>query len=182
MTDAFAAIAPLDQAAASLVAQWTTPALLDAMRLLSAAHAPRGMAVLLAGACAGLLALRDRAGAAWLLLSFYSGAALNHLLKHAVQRPRPGQSGLEMTDFAFPSGHAAQATLLYGALLALLWRRTASRRARVATTLAAALLVAAVGASRLVLQAHWLSDVLGGVLVGAAWLMLALAARRAMGR
>jgi undecaprenyl-diphosphatase len=182
VTGLFAALAPLDETVARIVAQATTPALADLMRVLSTAHTARGIAVLLAGACALLLALRDRAGALWLLLGFYSGAAINHALKHAIQRPRPGQAELAVTDFAFPSGHAAQATLLYGALLALLWRHTRSRLARGAAAAFAALMVLAVCTSRLVLQAHWFSDVVGGVLVGAAWLALALAVRRAIGR
>lgn len=182
MSGVFAALAPLDEGVARAVAQVTTPALADAMRVLSTAHTPRGIAVVLAGACALLLALRDRAGVLWLLLAFYSGAALNHALKHAIQRPRPGQAELAATDFAFPSGHAAQATLLYGALLALLWCHTRSRLARGAAAVYAALMVLAVCTSRLVLQAHWFSDVVGGVLVGAVWLALALGARRAIGK
>lgn len=182
MSGFFAALAPLDEGVAHAVAQAATPALVDAMRVLSAAHTPHGIAVMLAGACALLLALRDRAGALWLLLGFYSGAAINHALKHAIQRPRPGQAELDVTDFAFPSGHAAQATLLYGALLALLWRHTRSPRARGAAAVCAALMVVAVCASRLVLQAHWFSDVVGGVFVGAVWLWLALALRRVIGR
>lgn len=180
--DPLAALGPLDDAVGRWVVHAAGPAWVDAARVLSMAHTARGIAVIVAGAVALLLALRDRAGALWLVLAFYSGAVLNHALKHLVQRPRPGQVESAVTDFASPSGHAAQATLLYGALLVLLWRHTASRAWRAATAAAAVLLVAAVCASRLVLQAHWFSDVIGGVLVGAAWLALALVVRRALGR
>jgi undecaprenyl-diphosphatase len=170
------ALAPLDQAVAGWLASAATPALIDAMRVVSTAHTPRGIAVLVAGAIVLLLALRDRAGALWVLLSFYSGAALNHLLKHLIQRPRPGQEGLAgPTDFAFPSGHAAQATLLYGALLLLLLRHTRSSPLRWAGGAGALVLVALVSASRLVLGAHRLSDVVAGILVAAAWLALCVA-------
>lgn len=183
MNAVFAALAPLDEAVARAVAQAATPGLSEAMRVLSDAHRPPGIAVMLAGACALLLALRDRASALWLLLAFYSGAALNHLLKQLVQRPRPGQEALgALTDFAFPSGHAAQATLLYGALVALCWRHSHSWPARSAAAGAAILMVAAVAASRLVLQAHWFSDVVAGIGLGAAWLGLAIGLRRALVR
>lgn len=178
--DPFAALGPLDEAVQRWVVQGSDPALIDAARVLSAAHTARGSAVIVAGAAALLLALRDRASALWLVLAFYSGAALNHALKHLVQRPRPGQAEFAVTDFAFPSGHAAQATLLYGALVVLLWRHTPSRAWRAAAVCAAVLLVGAVGASRLVLQAHWFSDVIGGVLFGSAWLALAVALRYAL--
>lgn len=182
MNAVFEALAPLDAAVADAVARASGPALMEFMTALSAAHTPRGIAVMLVGACAWLLALRDRAGALWLALSFYSGAALNHLLKHAIQRPRPGQEPLALTDFAFPSGHAAQATLLYGALAALMFLHSRSRGLRAAALAGAMLMVALVGASRLVLRAHWFSDVIAGVLVGGAWLALCLAARAAWRR
>lgn len=175
--DLFATLAPLDEAVARAVVQAAGPAWVDAARVLTVAHAARGIAVIVAGAVALLLALRDRAGALWLVLTFYSGAAFNHALKHLFQRPRPGQAELAVTDFAFPSGHAAQSTLLYGAMLVLLWRHTPSRAWRAAAAGAAVLLVMAVSASRLVLQAHRFSDVVGGVLVGSIWLAVAIVVR-----
>ena len=180
--DPFAALGPLDEDVRRWVVQAAGPALFDAAKVLTVAHTARGIAVIVVGAVALLLALRDRAGALWLVLAFYSGAAFNHALKHLFQRPRPGQAELAVTDFAFPSGHAAQSTLLYGALLVLLWRHTASRAWRAAAASAAVMLVVSVCASRLVLQAHWFSDVIGGVLVGGLWLALALVVRRALGR
>jgi len=180
--DLFASLAPLDEGVRRWVVQASGPALIDAARVLSAAHTARGIVVIVAGAVALLLALRDRAGALWLVLAFYSGAALNHALKQLFQRTRPGQAEFAVTDFAFPSGHAAQAVLLYGALVVLVWRHTVSRAWRAAAVSAAVLVVGAVCASRLVLQAHWLSDVIGGVLVGGLWLALALLVRRALGR
>lgn len=175
----FDALAPIDTAVAGMVDALATPALVEAMTVLSAAHTARGMAVLVIGAVALLLALRDRAGALWLPLTYYSGAALNHTLKHWIGRPRPGQQEWTVpTDFAFPSGHAAQATLFYGALALLMWRQTRSTGPRAAALAAAGLMVSLVAASRLVLRAHWFSDVVAGVAVGGAWLVLCVALRR----
>ena len=182
MNGVFDALAPLDAAVAGAIAGATTPALLEFMTVLSAAHTLRGISVILAAALVLLFALRDRAGAWWLLLTVYSGAGLNHLLKHWIQRPRPGQEPLAITDFAFPSGHAAQATLLYGALAALVVLHVRARGLRAAAVLAAAAMVALVATSRLVLRAHWFSDVVAGVLVGGGWLALCLAARAALRR
>jgi undecaprenyl-diphosphatase len=152
----FDALEPIDTAVARVVDAAATPALVEAL----------------------LLALRDRVGALWLPLTYYSGATLNHGLKHLVGRPRPGQEGLLLpTDFAFPSGHAAQATLLYGALVLLLWRQIRSPTARAAAVVAASVAVGLVAASRLVLRTHWFSDVVAGVAVGGAWLALCVALR-----
>ena len=85
----------------------------------------------------------------WLVgtLVVFGGATLNHLLKHTIQRPRPGMEQLTQaaTDFSFPSGHAANTTLLYGALALLLIRhvRTPGLRALAAGVLLGVLVLTA---------------------------------------
>lgn len=151
---------------------------------LSALHGPRGIVVLTALAAAGLWRWRDRAGAIVLLLSVLGGATINHALKHGIQRPRPGlaQAAAAATDFSFPSGHAANATLLYGTLAALLMLHIASRPARVGVVAAAALMLVGIACSRVMLGAHRASDVAAGVLVGMIWLTACLALRCAVSR
>ena len=143
----------LDAQVALAVQTLATPGLHAFMEGLSVAHGPRGIAVLTAAVAAMLFVGRRRADALWLLLTVFGGAALNHLLKHSIQRPRPGMEHLDAvaTDFSFPSGHAANTTLLYGALALLLIRhvRTAGLRALAAAFAASAVLL--VSSSRLVL-------------------------------
>lgn len=81
---------------------------------------------------------------------------------------------------SFPSGHAMQAVVVYG-LLTLLWVR-ASRSAveRSLAVLLCTFLVVVIGLARLRMGVHWPSDVVGGALIGLAWLLtLSLALRRA---
>lgn len=146
---------------------------------LSALHAPRGIVVLTALASVALWRWHDRTGVVMLLGSVLGGASINHLLKHSFQRPRPGLEQIVSvtTDFSFPSGHAANATLLYGTLAALVVLRTTSGPVRVGVTAAAALMVAAIACSRVVLGAHRVSDVVAGVLVGLTWMTVCLALR-----
>lgn len=148
---------------------------------LSALHAPRGIAVLTALGSVALWRWRERTSVIVLLASVLGGATINHLLKHSFQRPRPGLEHFVSvpTDFSFPSGHAANATLLYGTLAALVVLRTASRPVRAVVTAAAALVVAAIACSRVVLGAHRVSDVVAGVLVGLTWMTVCLALRSA---
>ena len=86
------------------------------------------------------------------------------------------------TDFSFPSGHAANTTLLYGALALLLIRhvRTAGLRALAAAFAASAVLL--VSSSRLVLGAHRFSDVAAGVLLGLLVLAASMLVRTALRR
>ena len=100
------------------------------------------------------------------------------IAKPAVGRPRPPVSdrigGFVFSGWAFPSGHAAQAMAVWG-LLALLLVAGRPLLQRVAGVVVAALIVAAVGASRVYLGAHWFTDVLGGFALGGLVLSIALA-------
>lgn len=117
-----------------------------------------------------LLAARGRWGLALpLAAALLATEALVFGLKEAVARPRPGGALFAGSDFAFPSGHAARAA----AALGLAWGLGLPRAWKLAA-LAFALLMAL---ARLVARAHWLSDVLAslalgallGSLVGLAW-------------
>ena len=110
------------------------------------------------------------------------------LLKMAFHRQRPAfeEAFLIIHGYSFPSGHTMAATLLYGllAVFAVLAFDAWRRRAR--AILGACIMIMLVGFSRLYLGAHYLSDVLGAVASGLAWLVFSLTAvdtlRRARGR
>ncbi|MCM5570600.1 phosphatase PAP2 family protein [Burkholderiaceae bacterium FT117] len=144
------------------------------LEALSAAHA----APWVMGA-AGVLALalawrRELRATGWLLAVVVGGAALNALLKHAFERARPSFDALapRVGDYAFPSGHAANVTLLYGAIVVLLACRARNRAVRATVAAVAVAMVLAVAASRVVLGAHYPTDVVAGVAEGLAWLVL----------
>ncbi len=155
------------------------------MGLVSLLHKPRVIAAATIFAALLMFARRDRRGALQMLVTVLGGSALNHLLKHTLQRARPGMSLMPdlPTDFAFPSGHVANATLLYGVVVVLVLQRSAAPALRAAVIALAVTMIALVAASRVVLGAHHPSDVIAGALVGVGWIALcivpfALAARR----
>ena len=111
--------------------------------------------------------------AVWLAVTVAGGGLLNTLVKAAIERVRPPSTG-ELTaahGFSFPSGHTESATVTYVAVVLVvgwsLWRPLAPVRR--ATAMAVTALVGAVGLSRVFLGVHWPSDVLGGWLLGTAW-------------
>ena len=109
-------------------------------------------------------------------LSVFGGILLNKFLKYIFHRPRPHFDDpiLALTSYSFPSGHTMAATVLYGVLAALLVAKIKRRSFRVLVILGAMLLIGLVGFSRMYLGAHYLSDVLGAIAEGLAWLSLSL--------
>jgi undecaprenyl-diphosphatase len=108
--------------------------------------------------------------------SVYGGMLLNKILKYEFQRPRPHFDDplLSLTSYSFPSGHTMTATVLYGVLAAYFFTTTQDWRRRVFIVLVASFLILLVGFSRIYLGAHYLSDVLGAMAEGLAWLSLCL--------
>lgn len=89
------------------------------------------------------------------------------IAKSVVDRPRPSGSLVDTVNASYPSGHAANgmAWLAIGVVLA----RVLPGLARPAALVVAGLVLsAAVAASRVYLRAHYLSDVVGGIGLGAA--------------
>jgi len=111
-----------------------------------------------------------------LVLSVPGGALLNRLLKYAFHRARPHFDDpiLTLTGYSFPSGHTMMASVLYGVVAAYLCAHTPDWRGRALIIVAASVLIALVAFSRIYLGAHYLSDVLGAMAEGLAWLSLCL--------
>jgi len=105
------------------------------------------------------------------------GGAVDTVVKVAVGRPRPTFDEPIATAFgnSFPSGHSMSSLVCYGALL-LVFLPLIAQRWRPLAIGATVLLVLAIGLSRLALGVHFISDVLGGYVLGAAWLIGSVAA------
>ena len=95
--------------------------------------------------------------------------ALSNLIKVAVERVRPDAPPLHvLSGPSFPSGHATAAAATWAAV-ALVLGRGASPRVRAVLMGTAAAIAVAVACSRVLLGAHWTSDVIGGLLLGWTW-------------
>jgi membrane-associated phospholipid phosphatase len=102
-------------------------------------------------------------------------------LKDAFERPRPTEgSPVALPDsYSFPSGHAANAVAVFGAIAVALADRGSGRR-RLLLVLVTIALAFCVGASRVVLNVHYVTDVGAGFCVGVAILSAGLIVRRAI--
>ncbi|MBI4729566.1 MAG: bifunctional DedA family/phosphatase PAP2 family protein [Acidobacteria bacterium] len=161
---------PLARAIARNVA--SAPWLATAMR---AATTLGGGAVVGAAAVVVIAAwrlFRKTWEAGWLLAISLAGATvIEEVVKDLVHRPRPPVLRLaHASGWSFPSGHATRAAVFYGTLAILAGRLWPAWTARVRAWACAAGVVVLVAASRLILGVHYLTDVLGGMALGGAWL------------
>jgi membrane-associated phospholipid phosphatase len=119
-----------------------------------------------------------------LIVAVPGGMLLNELVKVLVHRHRPFVDGpfVDWSGYSFASGHTIGATLLYGQLLLFVLPALKARQWRVLTVCSAALLIALVGFTRIALGAHFLTDVLAGILFGILWLAICLFASKPLRR
>ncbi len=111
-----------------------------------------------------------RAVAHWLAAALAAQLMASAIkLTTGVERP-PAVTALA-DGYAFPSGHATVGMAVYG-FLAVMLARELPYRLHMAVYTLTGLGVATIGFSRLYLGAHWLSDVIGGLSLGLAWIAL----------
>lgn len=138
----------------------------------------------LAGCIAVWLLLRRRwfLAAAWIAATA-GGGLLNTALKAFFERSRPQWlHGFAAADgWSFPSGHSSGAFIVYG-LLAYLVVIHLPKRLHLPVAVLAMALIVCVGFSRVILQVHYFSDVLGGYAFGAAWVAAWIAGLEAFRR
>lgn len=133
--------------------------------------------------CVSALAVAVAVGAHQRLAPLLVVVALQPIAQGAVwsvkdlfQRARPTHWFMRQEPgFSYPSGHATTAIVFYGGLFLLARASTLPREARIGVQTLLGLTVLGIPLSRIALGAHFLTDVLGGMIFGVAWLCAAAA-------
>lgn len=121
---------------------------------------------------------RWMAAAHWLAALAF-GLVLTAALEAAIDMPRPPTA---LSGFGFPAVGLTMTTITFGFFAVLIARELPGRQ-RVWPYLVSGAVVAVLGFARLYLGAHWLTDLVGGALLGVAWLLaLGIAYRRHVAR
>lgn len=167
-------LSALDRALSDGLRGAAGPAVSQAMRAVSALHSPRAILSAATVVVVVLLWRRERRASATFAAAVAGGMVLNAVLKHLFERPRPdiGGPAIGLADSSFPSGHVANATVLYGAMALLALPRLRNRAARAGVVSATAVALLLVAGSRVVLGAHYPTDTIAAIAEGVAWLAL----------
>jgi undecaprenyl-diphosphatase len=166
-----------DRMAQEVAARWRSPGLTSYMRFMSVVGQMWMLGVLSVPVAAALLRARSHRRLYAFVATIVGGALLNPGLKEVFRRARP--SGIEALwisqGYSFPSGHAMGAVLFFGALAYVVYFSVDhSRRMRVLAVVLCVLVILSIGASRIYLGVHYLSDVLAGFAAGLCWLAVCL--------
>jgi undecaprenyl-diphosphatase len=135
-----------------------------------------------------LVMQRKRLSALLLVVGLAGGVVLSEGLKAVFERERPPleYQTVETLNASFPSGHALLSTVFYLTLGVMLTRAFSQRRLKAYALGVGVTVALLVGATRIYLGAHWMTDVIAGWCVGAAWAMalwlVAYAAQRVAAR
>ena len=109
-----------------------------------------------------------------LVFTTADGSLLIVALKALFHRARPVEKLVPAAGYSFPSGHAFIAMSFYGVLVYLVWRTAWPLAVRVLAALFGTVMILLIGASRVYLGVHWLTDVLGGFSAGLIWLIASI--------
>ena len=175
-------VAGLDRPVLDQAIAWRTPLLDRLVTWFTDLGGFIGMTII-AAAITVLMVWRWRSRTPLILMVIAVAGSLTftYVGKAIVGRARP-----PLTDavppyeyaFSFPSGHTLNSTVIAGMVAYLVARRLSSRLARVLCGIGAAIWTLAMGASRVFLGHHWLTDVIFAWLLGLAWLALLITAHR----
>jgi membrane-associated phospholipid phosphatase len=150
---------PADVALRDALLGLATPEMVKVMRVVNRAGDWR---LLLPGTLLLFVVFR-RARERWWLWAAVMGLAplLESVLKQLVARPRP-----EDVSLSFPSGHSTASAAFFGAVMFL--AGALPPRVCAWVRIVAVVMIVLVGMARVILRAHWPSDVLAGIALGLA--------------
>lgn len=111
------------------------------------------------------------------------GVILNFLLKILIQRARPGEEvsyietfnlTLNIQSYSFPSGHVMRATIFFSFLIYLTYQLAKRTVVKFGLFIIFIALLIGTALSRVILDAHFVTDVVGGLLISIGWFFLCL--------
>jgi undecaprenyl-diphosphatase len=160
------------------------PWLSEALRDLSGLGSTSALVLMTVFSVGYLAVVRERTTALLTALAVGTGSIGVSLLKTYFGRSRPDAQFAELvvSGMSFPSGHAANSTIVFLTIAALLASNRTRAIERLYILAVASLLAVFVGLSRIALGVHWATDVAAGWSLGAFWAIAWLLVARRLNR
>jgi membrane protein DedA with SNARE-associated domain/membrane-associated phospholipid phosphatase len=160
-------LSQLDRTAIEITERLTMDALVEIAKIVTELGSLPVAAALTLATAVWALTQRRWIDATALVVGFALVVLLVHVAKAAYDRDRPDGGLVDVDLSAYPSGHTAYAVALV-ACATVLVRAGSGWATRFAAVTVAVALVVVVGASRVYLRVHYLTDVIGGAALGVA--------------
>ncbi len=122
-----------------------------------------------------LFLMKMRKNALVLVGAMAGNAVILEVLKTFIYSPRPLNELVLETGNSFPSGHVTSTVVLFGLLAFFTWQIWKSTSFKAVSSVLVAALALLVGFTRIYLNVHWLTDVVGGYFLGVFWLAFCIA-------
>jgi undecaprenyl-diphosphatase len=115
----------------------------------------------------GILYLQKRKKSSFILIaSLLIGYVIEAIINIIVQRERPEMQLIIKTDYSFPSGHAIFSIILFSLLVYFYKDEINNKTMKFVFIFINVLLILSIGFSRIYLNVHWITDVIGGYALG----------------
>ena len=115
---------------------------------------------------------KHKADAYMMCLNLFNIVILNKGIKYLVRRERPLDMLIEKDGYSFPSGHSMLSIGIYGLLIYFICKSNLSKKVKTILTVILSVIIILVGYSRMYLGVHYPSDIFGGYLITAAYLIV----------
>lgn len=120
-----------------------------------------------------LFIFRDKKINVSMIICLIIGTILNNALKVIFMRARPDINPLVIEkSYSFPSGHSMVSMIFYGYLIYLIYNHVENKKVKLILISLISVLVLNIGFTRIYLGVHYASDVIGGFILGIAYLIL----------
>ena len=162
----------IDTAVNSIIPSIQTPSLTKIMTVITGIGSTTCLAILSIILLCFLLYKKRYQNSLLLAIGMLGGLLIELFIKAIIQKERPEGMLIAETGYSFPSAHAMMALVFFAILIYTVKDDIKNAFWRYLLIAASILIVLLVSFSRLYLRVHWLSDVIGGLIIGFLWLFL----------